>query len=339
MRSNQKMNSKEIPLDWDDRPYEAEQKQQIKIRSLTPDRFWGDDTYRMIGDLTDYTVILYLPYECDERNMEYHAKELLNRNCRDIARCSVQNDGWRSAIEKQYADIYGEVDDKIRIWTVEAVEDIEDTLWICKDKVLVICDNAEVIAQFCKYMRASISRFEEMEKQMGMTWGVWWLFHDKMMAWHSECDWWGDPFMKLDAAAHRFIDYHENEWMQYILESRQKELDSKHKKVKVIGAYHTECYNFLICESFPNGIVKQYLHTGYEAYMDLDGEHNHGFMVYRNNPKAIFDEIRSRESVLDDFTLVSLHTREDLSDIKCVYFIQDEERLFENQKDNCRQGG
>ena len=323
------MSEKEISERYEklfDKPYEPDPKQIIDIRTVMPHYLWKVYPDRRLKDLTEYTVILYMPQSCEDEMMERTAEDLLLRNCRDFARCSVQNDEWRYVIEKKYTEMYGEVDHRLNIWTIESADAIEDTLWICKDRVLAMCYDGNAVEDFCGHMKVSRDLFAEMEKQMEMTWGAWQLQHDIMLSWHTEADWWGDPFRKISRNLSDYLDYHDCEWIQYILESKLKELNEKHRKVKVLGVYQNDKHGFLICEKFPDGIVREYLHTGYNAYMHIDGEHEHGFIVYQNKPEDVYEDIRSWDTMPDEFTLVSLNTKytwENLADIKTIYFMRD----------------
>ncbi len=304
-----------------DKPYEKDREQKIFIRTLMRDTLGGADPYIMLDDLSNHTVIIICNSEYEQSFIECNAYEVLNRNCRDIVFCGNKKIKWHSVFKKKQEDLNLRV--VPQYWTIECVDKIEESLWICKDKILILCCDRSEREIVRLSMRESIDRLAEIEKKLGMTWGEWILHHDEMSAWNSEIDWWEDPLRrnKLTREDHDFLSMHDEEWYYYCVASRLSELDSKYKRKKVIGTYKTSQQNFLICEKFPSGSVREYVHDGEEAYMSIDGEHNHGFMIYQSKPEEVFAEIRAMESMPAEFTLVSLNTEKDLSRIKYIYFL------------------
>lgn len=301
-----------------DKPYEKGRRQKVQIRAITSKY---ERKYGLLDNLTDYTVILYSTSNCEAELMVRTAGELLERGCCDFARCCIQEDEWKCVLLKKFSELYGDPEKELRIWTIGPAEEIEDSLWICKDNILVMCYDEGTVKDFCGKMRNSLDFFAYLERKMGITWGYRCLVYDRMIAWQGEADYEGDPFPKtVSLEEFDYLEDHVDEWWEYQKESRQKELDLHWKKIKVLGTYCVGRKEYLICEKFPDSIIRMYLHTGNQAYMKRDSMRCHGFMVYQNEPVEVFQEIREHNSFPEEFTLVTLKAREDLSGIKNIYF-------------------
>ena len=103
------------------------------------------DIYGKQVSLGDFTVIVIVPSTVEEKVIYGYAEKLLTDGCRDFAFCGDTNGIWHRTFDDADIHLNGNSDEVATTWDISDISEIPDELCVCKENVLIICENADTI--------------------------------------------------------------------------------------------------------------------------------------------------------------------------------------------------
>lgn len=95
--------------------------------------------------MDSFTSILLISNEVSEEEIRAYAKTLISRGCRDFAFCGLNANKWHTIFDEVDISITKSKEDYATTWSIETLDEVPDSLCICKENVFIYCSDYELV--------------------------------------------------------------------------------------------------------------------------------------------------------------------------------------------------
>ena len=114
---------------------------------LYPNIRFGTFELDIIGNkekLNDYSVICDLTKIVGDNKIRLYAENLMKSGCHDFGFCGLDKDVWHKTFDSVDIEI-NEEKDWGSTWEISSIEDIPDSLCMCKGSVFILCTDYDTV--------------------------------------------------------------------------------------------------------------------------------------------------------------------------------------------------